>query len=326
MKNSPIFVILLLFWPFLLPAQPVLTQGQHMLQYGDTVVRQTYSFNSISPGPAGANVTWDFTQLQPLFVESGEVQPVLNMPLFAYNYQIAFSSPTFTHYMWYQAGADTVTFAGHNRSSLEPDIAEFWDSDVLLRLPMHYGDQHTDSYWGRSTAMLRPPHFSGTSSIDADAYGTLLLPGRTYTDVLRVHKHDVVFDSVNTSTFDTWYYYSASQCFPVLVYGDNTYFNGTYAISNETRSGLVSAQEAAMQRPLELRRNPVQDELVLRVAAQGELRVTGVDGKVHHQSTVPAGRSDLRIPFGHVAPGVYLVSLTTVTGNHHQKFIHLGSR
>lgn len=325
MKTSPILAILLLFWPFMLPAQPVLTLSQHQLQFGDTAIRQYHSFSSISPGPAGANVTWDFTQLQPItYTEAGPILPVLSLPLLAYNHIFAIGNLPFSPEEWYMAAGDSVTYAGHDRSSLEPDIVQFWNSDVLLRLPMAYGDQHSDTYFGTTTSMLRPPHFSGTSTIHADAYGTLLLPGHTYTDVLRVHKHDVLFDSVTTSTFDTWYYYSASHRFPVLVYGDNTYFGGTYAYTTETRTLATAVTEAAMTRPmLEVLGNPVRDVAHVRTHTAGTLSIHGTDGRLVFQAEVQAGTQLTKIPFGDAAPGLYVASLTTASQVDRVKLVKL---
>jgi hypothetical protein len=313
MKTSPILAFLLLFWPFMLPAQPVLTLSQHQLQLGDTAIRQYHSFSSIAPGPAGPNVTWDFTQLQPSsYIESGPMLPVLSLPLLAYNHIFAIDNLPYNPMEWYMAAGDSVTYAGHNRSSLEPDIVQFWNSDVLLRLPMAYGDQHSDTYVGTTTSMLRPPHFSGTSMIHADAYGTLLLPGRTYTDVLRVHKHDVLFDSVTTSTFDTWYYYAASQRFPVLVYGDNTYFGGTYAYTTETRAVVTAVSEGAPARPvLEVLGNPVREHVHVRTHAAGTLSIHGTDGRLVFLSEVRAGTHLTKVPFADAAHGLYIASLTT---------------
>jgi hypothetical protein len=314
MKTSPILAFLLLFWPFCLSAQPVLTLGQHQLQFGDTAIRQYYSFSSISPGPAGPNVTWDFSQLQPSsYTEAGEVQPVLSLPIFAMNHLFTIYNLPFAPQEWYMASGDSLTYAGHNRSALEPDIVQYWNSDVLLRLPMAYGDQHSDTYWGTTVSMLRPPHFSGTSTIHADGHGTLLLPGTSYTDVLRVHKHDVLFDSVTTSTFDTWYYYSASHRFPVLVYGDGTYFGGTYAYTTETRAVMTAVSEAAApaRHLLEILGQPVQDEVRVRTHAAGSLSIHGTDGRLVFQREVRAGTQLTTVPFADAAPGLYVASLST---------------
>lgn len=313
MKTSPIFAILLLFWPFALTAQPVLTLAQHQLQFGDTAIRQYYTAIGLTPGPSGPNVTWDFSQLQPInYTEAGELQPVLSLPLLAMNHILAIYNLPFTPQEWYMAAGDSLTYAGHNRSALEPDIVQYWNSDVLLRLPMGYGDQHSDTYRGTTVSMLRPPHFSGTSTIHADAYGTLLLPGGlTYTDVLRVHKHDVLYDSVTTSAFDTWYYYSASHRFPVLVYGDSTYFGGTYAYTTETRSVQLVFTQPINPPLMEVLPNPVQDEIRLRTYTAGTLSIHGMDGRLVFQAEVQAGVQVTMVPFADAAPGLYVASLVT---------------
>lgn len=327
MKTSPIFTILLLFWPFALTAQPVLTLAQHQLQYGDTAIRQYYTAIGLTPGPAGPNVTWDFSQLQPInYTEAGEVQPVLNLPVLAMTHILANYNLPFATQEWYIAVGDSVTFAGFNRSSLEPDIVQYWNSDVLLRLPMAYGDQHSDTYWGTTVSMVRQPNFSGSSTLHADGYGTLLLPGgRTYTDVLRVHKHDVLFDSVVTHHSDTWYYYSASHCFPVLVYGDSTYFDGTFAYTTETRSVQTTVERPiGTSRPmLEILGNPVQDQVRLRTYAAGTLYIHGIDGRLVFQAEVRAGTQVTKIPFADAAPGLYVASLTTASQRDQVKLVKL---
>jgi hypothetical protein len=327
MKTSPIFAILFFFWPFLLSAQPVLTLAQHQLQFGDTAIRQYYDASGFSPGPAGPNVTWDFSQLQPVnYTEAGEVQPVLNLPILAMNHILAIYNLPFATQEWYMAAGDSVTYAGFNRSSLEPDIVEYWNSDVLLRLPMAYGDQHSDTYWGTTVSMLRRPNFSGSSTLHADGYGTLLLPGgRTYTDVLRVRKHDAVNDSVVINHSDTWYYYSASHRFPVFVYGDSTYFDGTFAYATETRSVLTTVEQPIdLGRPmLEILGNPVRDEVRLRTHAEGTLSIHGIDGRLVFQGEVRAGTQVTKVPFADAAPGLYVASLTTASQRDQVKLIKL---
>ncbi|MEE4258064.1 MAG: T9SS type A sorting domain-containing protein [Bacteroidales bacterium] len=180
-------------------AQPTLDYPQNAPEIGDIMEIQFVSPEGLSSGAAGPDATWDFSSLtnvwdpgqitviSPASAPSGNDFPdaniVLNMNDTIYTY--AKTDETGFYYLGSQITTAQI-----------PVLFIYSNIRTYLQFPFTYGDSFTDDYTGVSTAMMTEIRLTATSSVAADAYGTLILPTGTYSDVLRTLTIDNEIDSI----------------------------------------------------------------------------------------------------------------------------------
>jgi hypothetical protein len=105
--------------------------------------------------------------------------------------------------------------------------------------PMSIGTATTATVGGSLTAAGTTSTFTGNGALNADATGTLTLPGRTYTDILRVVTSQTLNATLSigpiTVTQLTYNYYSAAASLvPVLSIATSTLQSALGAPSTQT--------------------------------------------------------------------------------------------
>jgi len=179
-----IFTFLALFVSTGLMAQPTLTFPGNALRSRDSNTYQEIQVTN--PGGSGANQTWDFSkaQLNGKNLCSSLRDAILPKVHGAGNYTLLLDENDFEFLM--NSGEKGLEELGYVNSAQKMTLVY---SDALLKMkyPFSFGDHFIDHFVG--TAL-----YDGTSKIDvagdytvsADAFGTLILPGRTIPGVLRV--------------------------------------------------------------------------------------------------------------------------------------------
>ncbi|MEO8589355.1 MAG: T9SS type A sorting domain-containing protein [Flavobacteriales bacterium] len=180
-------------------AQPVLGPGALNPLPGESYT--VYFCDYIIPGFGGPNQTWDFTAIACTPELPGTYEDPAGNPWF----------PTATVMF------DDVYLEGNSTALLElgysapgPDLMTCTDPLQLFVYPMTYGDQFTDNLdCDRSGAQMS--HRSGSATVTADGYGTVILPNGTFPDCLRIHEDrtytDVEEVPGNTTYFHRDYYH-----------------------------------------------------------------------------------------------------------------------
>lgn len=163
-------------------AQPVLTSADLVPQAGE--VHQLHSTSYVSPGSAGANVTWDFSALSSQGVSS-----------------VSYVAPSGTPYVSNFPGATVATDNGNgsyyyykgSSSAFSVDgvfaggaLISYSNDQDIYRFPLTYNSSYTDPFEATFVNGGVTFHRHGTISVTGDAYGTLILPGGTIQNVLRV--------------------------------------------------------------------------------------------------------------------------------------------
>ncbi len=178
-------------------AQPTLNSSNTNPVTGDILALQQYSY--INQGSSGANQTWNFSSI----TQSTNA---------AISYTYAAVSPTnasvFPNANQQFNAATTYGFNKTSTTALQNYGVKQGTVNIVYSNPedqMHYpftmGNSYTDPFY--ATFMNGGYNYvrQGTSSLNADAYGTLQLPSGTYSNVLRVHFVQDYSDSTNIPGF-----------------------------------------------------------------------------------------------------------------------------
>jgi len=160
-----------------------------------------------SPGPGGANVLWNYSNLIVHGIDSISYFSCENVPscgLFPGSNIYWPTGVGDAFYSYYTANNDSFSIAGYIDTAITYDyIHQQWDttvqimnptpSGVLMRYPSTYNSNFIINYM---TQALDSFYEYGSRSYTGDAYSTLILPSGTFNNVLRVHETDLWTDSI----------------------------------------------------------------------------------------------------------------------------------
>jgi len=175
------FIDFFILFIFLLSGVPCMVEAQHSLQSqlnmfraNDLIFKQQVEYKD--PGRIGANVLWDFSQLN---VVDDEYELAYSTP----NDTIITGTEHLTQYH-YVLQTDSLTLWGFdNQTTHLQDV----QPEVLLKFPFHYGDSIGSYYYAHGKYGNRlEMDVMGTTKTVADAYGMMILPSKdTLKEVLR---------------------------------------------------------------------------------------------------------------------------------------------
>ena len=273
---------------------PVLWQYTAGWNPGDSI-NFTSALNpeTISSGAEGSNITWDFSNLVadgPYIYNTLAWDP--NNTPYGPNFPAAHYArmPVANWYYFYDVNTATLDYLGYQGPT---ETMVLSDPLTLFYFPMQYGDFHADSAFATYTSNGSQYEYNTNNTIEADSYGTLILPDATYTDVVRLkvttNEHfegQDVQDSRGVFT-DTWYWYSATVRGTLLFIANETEDdNGT--ISQEARVNYRASLISGVEQPeqlsdVRLYPNPSNCQLnleyQLRTSSQVSIAITDLAGK-----------------------------------------------
>lgn len=176
----------------------------------NTYIKQQVAYKD--QGASGKELTWDFGMLSPINEE----------------YTVAYSIPD-SNYMhrwcatehrtryYYTLTADTIWRTGYENPTT---FVQYTQPEAVLRLPLRYGDTLATTFAAKGEYGHRiPMTLSGTNTIEVDAQGQLILPDKTYEQVLRVHSLRQYIESGVDSTamvVDKYQWFAAESYIPVF--------------------------------------------------------------------------------------------------------------
>jgi hypothetical protein len=118
---------------------------------------------------------------------------------------------------YYTLTADTIWRTGYENPTT---FVQYNLPEAVLRLPLRYGDTLTTTFAAKGEYGHRiPMTLSGTNTIEVDAQGKLILPDKTYEQVLRVHSQRQYVESGLDSTamvVDKYQWFAAESYIPVF--------------------------------------------------------------------------------------------------------------
>lgn len=208
--------------------------GQPIINYSD--INHNFSANSfliqdssIQPGEAGENVTWDFSTLNLPLVGTLRLVPVSQTP-----YHVSFPTSNFCYevtnssvaYQYFDLRPNSFEFLGQATASHV--FVYNIDPVKIFELPYNYNSSFTDQYATTAT--------SGSFTNDYDAYGTLVLPFGTFTNVVRQKS---TFPLLQYVWYNTSPYYQIAR----LTIESGPFGQRTFTIWQDTTQLSVSQNE-----------------------------------------------------------------------------------
>jgi len=219
-------------------AQPTLTDANSSPVIGQSFERKTFTPVTGQEGSAGANQTWDWGSLDEDFSAIGDyVSPVGTAH--AADHPTATACLVMAGATEYDRSDNTGIFrlAFYNPGQQTEQVYDV--PTKFLSYPFSLNSTYTTSYH----ANIIGPGFSGTQTGDmtvtADAWGTLITPAGTFTNVLRVHTHVVeIVDygalGIFHQTADQYIYMTPGIHYPIgsVIWGESEgspYSGGTWS-------------------------------------------------------------------------------------------------
>lgn len=198
MKKNYTILLTLLIACMRLSAQPVLNASDFTSFY----LSNGYSANDVaglSPGNVGANQIWDFSSLLVTLDGTFSIVPIVSTP-YASSFptanfvikstNVGIPDPYYSYYKSSPTTIETVGGADSKGANLENDHS------TLFQFPYAYNTLINDTYQSLGDIFIS----SFTSTYDA--YGTLITPYGTYTNVIRQKRVEI--DGAYTYTDYIW--------------------------------------------------------------------------------------------------------------------------
>ena len=281
MKKSLLTISLAFAVGFAL-AQTVLTEKTHGLLPGNP--NPMILTESNTPGVAGQGVVWDFSALpqKAAFYGSVEAPETFLPPTEANKCNTLLKEGDLEAFMTTNSNELRVL-----ANRVQTYVCSYEQPVTKMRYPFSYGDEFAGEtgatiYYTNSDYRQ---HINLSYNVKADAYGTLLLPGTTLKDVLRVATTQTrKYSEYYTSTVITYRWYVKSHRFPVLslIYekrenGDLVYLQGAYNPVIEASSLITQTDKENSNgkvTTLNLYPNPFSATLNVNYSLNGKSNVT----------------------------------------------------
>ena len=226
MKKNYIFVILFALTTSVVFSQPTITHSGNAPQIGD-VYYFSNTDDPIDPGPSGANQSWDFSNINISSTDQATILAPGGTP-FAGDFpecnQVFHYDGTGT-YIYYDLTQSEMNHYGEGFDDNTQLVIHFSDPSKEIEYPFAYNNSFTDSFLGSYDYEGLTTHTSGTSTVTADAWGSVTTPEDTYNSVLRVKSVRSVTDSVwmadifvytTTTIFTDYSWHTSSSHTPVM--------------------------------------------------------------------------------------------------------------
>lgn len=178
-------------------AQPVLTATGINPVIGESFT--LFNTGYVSPGNSGANQTWDLSSMTGT---SGGLSTIVapssttNGASFP-NANIAWNNTTGGSDSYFKTSSTALQNYGVSNSSV---LMPYSNPEDVLHFPFAYTNTFSDTWATQFVSGGYTFYRTGTTTVTADGYGTLVTPLTTYTNVMRIHYVQVYQDSAYVGT------------------------------------------------------------------------------------------------------------------------------
>lgn len=311
-------------------AQPTLTTANNPVP-NQLYKYQTPSPTGFNPGVSGANITWNFGNLNPdnAAIEGQAIAANQASTGNMYpNATVAIVEANGTE-TYYYGDTDGQGFYGAMSSSGGTTAGvNYTDPQDLIQYPMTYNNSFSDSFSGTVGASGSSFNRSGTATVAADGHGTLITPAGTFTNVLRLKTNMTYSDQVAGQTIvayteERYTWYDASSAYPLLTYTILTANGATSAFVNYLDASAVSIEEVVINTTadLSIKPNPATDfaNLNFELLKSADVQVTVFNLIGQEKIVIPnrnfnKGKNQIDINLDQLSSGTYFVRLD-IDGN-----------
>lgn len=210
------FVLFLSFMVSTLHAQFVMQNNSHILRSGDE--HYFNICNNTEEGPSGPAQIWDFSELETQSqLTSSMYQPDKTPNTFDIPEANAVLEEFDTQF-FFRTSPNMIEQYG--TVSKNNTISKYNKPFVKMIFPFSYGDVYSGDFSGTVEGNNNyQANFTGTYTLKADAYGTLILPNKTYHHVLRIktYKEQCFNNSECNCGTISYKWYAKNIRYPVLT-------------------------------------------------------------------------------------------------------------
>lgn len=271
-------------------AQPVISNSNNLPATGSSfTVKMGKASNG--PGSSGSGVSWNFNTIS---LGAMGTMSIIN-PSQGDNAS-SFSTATFcrkmvntvtsiTSFDFWKNSSSKLELLGNSGGGVSPTI--YSTTETILKYPFHYSDNMTNSF------TIGTLTFSET--ITYDAYGTLNIDGKTYTNVVRTRSQIATLP-------DTYYWWTTSPLAIVLMYSNFDSSVIFYSVPTTSVQPVVSEAATVTVYP-----NPANGQLSFFCPGmeEGVLTISDMQGKITLVENMSAERLNLTVAGLHAGMYVY---------------------
>ena len=274
------FLFCLSLFAFTVQAQFLMKSNTHLLRTGDE--HYFIIANNANPGLEGADIIWDFSNLE-------ERSNLTSYMYSAYTTEKSAEIPEanavleeFGNKFYFKVTDGIIEQYG--TVTKNNTITKYDEPFVKMVFPFNYGDQYSGNYSGVVEGKNNyQAVFSGTYTLEADAFGTLKLPGNiVYNDVVRIKtEKQQCYNNQNCNcSVISYKWYSQNVRYPLLTIIQNKTSQGVkptrtayYAkaendLSENKNESFISENIKALVYP-----NPFKDEFKIDYTIQKDADV-----------------------------------------------------
>lgn len=293
---------------------PTLTQATAVPLIGTSYELYTSSSALLNVAQGGANQVWDFSEVSgsTVVVNYSSDANSSNPGVFP-NCNLAEESSMVENYI--NTTSSSYSFVGQISQGVQ---IEYTDMAEVLKFPMTYGDQFTETLAGETEIpFIGSVQGGGTSEINADGHGELITSYGTISNVLRVHvTQELNLSVIGLVTNDLYLWYDANNKVPLAQY---TIFNapgaGQYVevASVLTQTDLdpgttITSVASILKSNLKVFPNPVKNELNILEAEIGkQVTILSVSGQVLKTQTIKNTTEQINV--SNLPQGLYMIKV-----------------
>ena len=310
MKTLATYLLSLSILPVALSAQPVMTQNEYY-NVGQVIQMVNCDPSTAPAGDTGSNITWDFSGLTQLggittatiLHDTSSVFTTSDLMEVMPNGSVVFLQ---------QSSSQSTQNGVYDTNS---HITTYYTNYNTAERPFTFGSYYFDSF--RVNVPATGSYGGGWIVESGDGYGTLILPGATYTNVLRVKKTQVERDTLGATvslTATTSYLWFDTANRPPLLRIDSVEGVTT---ESQTVTYLLPSESVGNVKAPQSNFNGYFDNsehlLVNGFEAGKEYQVAvyNIIGNKVFSETVAATGSFERFDMSRqISPGIYVVSIT----------------
>ncbi|AZA76363.1 T9SS C-terminal target domain-containing protein [Chryseobacterium sp. G0186] len=313
-------LILFLMIGIMAYAQPSVTRiDVDRLNSTFTIKSEDVTITSIAAGPAGANVTWDFsayTGTNTVVTTTKACPGQTNCFRFPGANRITLLSNVDTNDFSVMTDTEATTLGSYSGPALGDVTVTYVDPLIEYKFPITYLQQFDDTYEFNSvSASIGNTNETGQVTYTVDGYGTVITPTGTYPNVLRIKRMRTATQTIPsvpapiiaTYTHESYQWVSQTSG-PVFSFGINTFVllgntNVTKTVSYLVNEALSTIDLDSKKEEISVYPNPSAD--FITVTSKEEIKkvtVTSLDGK-----TVLSAGSSRNIDISGLPKGVYIL-------------------
>jgi hypothetical protein len=269
--------------------QPTLTYDSHALK--DGIHNPMTLCEYIDPGNAGTDVVWDFSKLVAKQQFTGHINNALSKPIFS---DATTELEEFGTSFFFKIDDESVLQVGY-ASNNGKSIVQYDEPFEKMRFPFAFSDHYSKNFAGSYKVNgTRVGEINGNGSIEADAWGKLILPNNSvYENTLRVkttksYKTEFSNSEQNVEIV-TYRWYNSINRYPLLVLTEyktisNSNENISYqAAYNNNAVHALAVSSNSINEHVDVYPNPVKDFIKVKIyaekASQAQLSIFDITGK-----------------------------------------------